>query len=191
MSDAGKDCEQFPVKSTVPQLGCLQLGREKSKRPPVSCGTTLLLKDCSNVCCRSISGQQHLNGDLWEGQTDGPPRAALISPKAASLAVVHSTCSTPSFFAFLCLGHKSWPSTTFVYNIIAGLGMHSFQKNVAFLRSFAFFIKECGVLCVLLRSLLKNTAFFCVLYKRTLRSLCSFAFFIKECGILCFLLHSL
>ena len=34
-----------------------------------------------------------------------------------------------------------------------GLGKCSFQKNATFLRSFAFFIKECGVLCVLLRSL--------------------------------------
>ena len=42
-----------------------------------------------------------------------------------------------------------------------------------------FFSKECNVL-----------AFFCVLYKRTLRSLCSFTLFIKECGILCILLRS-
>ena len=35
----------------------------------------------------------------------------------------------------------------------AGLGMRSFQKNATFLHSFALFIKECGVLYVLLRSL--------------------------------------
>ena len=38
-------------------------------------------------------------------------------------------------------------------HIKPGLGKHSFQKNATFLRSFAFFIKERGVLCVLLRSL--------------------------------------
>ena len=45
------------------------------------------------------------------------------------------------------------------------------------------FIKERSVLCVLLRSLEKNAAFFVffyVLYKRTGRSLRSFTFFIKE-----------
>ena len=42
-----------------------------------------------------------------------------------------------------------------------------FKRTRRYLRSFAFFIKECGVLCVLLRSLKKNAAFFaffCVLY---------------------------
>ena len=42
--------------------------------------------------------------------------------------------------------------------------MHSFQKNATFcvlLRSFA---KECCVLCVLLRSLQKNVAFFAFFY---------------------------
>ena len=34
-----------------------------------------------------------------------------------------------------------------------GLGIHSFQKNATFLRSFKFFIKERGVLCILLCSL--------------------------------------
>ena len=58
-------------------------------------------------------------------------------------------------------------------------------------RSFAFFIKERGVLCVLLLSFQKNAAFFCILYKRMRRSLRSFAFFIKECGVLCVLLRSL
>ena len=33
--------------------------------------------------------------------------------------------------------------------------------------------------------------FFCVLYKRTWRSLHSFTFFMKECGTLCVLLRSL
>ena len=55
------------------------------------------------------------------------------------------------------------------------------------LHFFAFFIKERGILCVLLHSF----AFFWVLYKRTQHSLHSFAFFIKECGVLCVLLHSL
>ena len=36
---------------------------------------------------------------------------------------------------------------------LSGLGMHSFQKNATFLYSFAIFIKERGVLCVLLCSL--------------------------------------
>ena len=49
----------------------------------------------------------------------------------------------------------------------AGLGIRSFQKNLPFF------------------------AFFCVLYKRTFRSLCSFAFFIKERSVLCVLLRSL
>ena len=83
-----------------------------------------------------------------------------------------------------------------------------------FLRSFLFFIKEHGVLCVLLRSIFigkrtqrsaffckrtkrssvllhslqKNVAFFYVLCKRTLRSLRSFTFFAKECCVLCVLL---
>ena len=86
--------------------------------------------------------------------------------------------------------------------------LRSFQKNAAFSRSFAFFIKrtphslhsfmffikERCVLCVLLRSLEKNAvffAFFYVLLKRMRRSLRSFMFFIKECGVLCILLHSL
>ena len=76
----------------------------------------------------------------------------------------------------------------------AGLGMRSFQKNATFLRSFAFFIKESFVLCILLRSLEKNAsffAFFYVLYKRMRRSLHSFTFFIKERGVLCVLLRSL
>ena len=68
-----------------------------------------------------------------------------------------------------------------------GLGMRSFEKNVAFfaffylpckrtlrlLRSFTFFEKERCVLCVLLHSLQKNVAlfaFFYVLCKRMLRS---------------------
>ena len=65
------------------------------------------------------------------------------------------------------------------------------QKNATFLRSFRFFIKEPSVL---LRSLLKNAAFFAffsVLYKRMRRSLLSFPFFMKEHGILCVLLRSL
>ena len=48
--------------------------------------------------------------------------------------------------------------------------------------------------CVLLCSLLKNAAFFaffCILYKRTRRSLGSFMFFIKDCGVLCVPLLSL
>ena len=68
----------------------------------------------------------------------------------------------------------------------AGLGKRSFKKNATFLRSFTFFIKGCGVLCVLLRSLWKNVAFFAFFYflykrmRRSLRSLRSFTFFIKE-----------
>ena len=49
-----------------------------------------------------------------------------------------------------------------------------------FLRSFTFFAKECCVLCVLLRCLQKNVAFFSVLCIRTLRSLHSFPLFRKE-----------
>ena len=50
---------------------------------------------------------------------------------------------------------------------LAGLGIRSFQKNVPFFM------------------------FFCVLYKRTFRSLRSFEFFIKERSVLCVLLRSL
>ena len=52
-------------------------------------------------------------------------------------------------------------------DFIAGLGIHSFQKNVLIF------------------------AFFSILYKRTFRSLRSFPFFIKECSDLCVLFHSL
>ena len=48
----------------------------------------------------------------------------------------------------------------FIQFVFSGLGI----------RSFLFFIKECGILCVLF---------------------CSFPFFIKECGIFCVLFHSL
>ena len=57
------------------------------------------------------------------------------------------------------------------------MGMRSFQKDATFrvlLRSFA---KECCILCVFLRSLQKNIAFFAffyIVFKRTLRSLRSF-----------------
>ena len=44
------------------------------------------------------------------------------------------------------------------------MGMHCFQKNAMFLRSFTFFIKECCVLCVLLRFLLKNAKERCALF---------------------------
>ena len=90
-----------------------------------------------------------------------------------------------------------------IYHIItfiilfSGLGIHSFSKErnvLAFfyilykrmwlsLRSFTFFIEEHSVLCILLRFLKKNAAyfaFFYVLYKRTPRSLRSYTFFIKE-----------
>ena len=62
----------------------------------------------------------------------------------------------------------------------ARLGKHSFQKNATFLRSFAFFSKECNVL-----------AFFCVLYKKTAAFFAFFYVLIKECCVLCVLLHSL
>ena len=45
--------------------------------------------------------------------------------------------------------------------------------------------------CVLYKKNAAFFAFFYVLYKRMLRSLCSFTFFIKECGFLCILLRSL
>ena len=51
------------------------------------------------------------------------------------------------------------------------------------LRSFLFFIKECGIFCILFHSLQNNGtffAFFYVLNKRKWRSLRSFTFFIKE-----------
>ena len=56
-----------------------------------------------------------------------------------------------------------------------------------------FFAKERCILCILLRSLQKNVAFFAFFYalcKRTLRSLRSFPFFRKECCILCVLFRS-
>ena len=77
---------------------------------------------------------------------------------------------------------------------LAGLGIHSFQKNATFSHSFAFFSKERNVLaffCVLYKKNETFSALFYVLYKRTLRSLRSFMFFIKECGVLCVLLRSL
>ena len=86
-------------------------------------------------------------------------------------------------------------------HLISGLGMHSFQKKATFLRSFAFFLKERDILCILYKRMqrsLRSFAFFikersvlCVLYKRTQRSLHSFTFFIKERGVLCVLLLSL
>ena len=89
-----------------------------------------------------------------------------------------------------------------------------YKRMLRSLCSFTFFIKECGFLCILLRSLyisiyiyifiLKKEryvlrsfakernvlAFFYVLCKRTKRSLRSFTFFAKECCILCVLLRS-
>ena len=82
----------------------------------------------------------------------------------------------------------------------AWLGIHSFQKNATFLRSFLFFIKERGTLCILykrtqrsLRSFLffiKERGILSVLYKRTERFLRSFPVFIKERNVLCILLCS-
>ena len=54
-----------------------------------------------------------------------------------------------------------------------------YKRTPCSLRSFPFFIKERGVLCVL--------SFFSVLYKRMRHSLRSFTFCIKEHGILCVL----
>ena len=68
-----------------------------------------------------------------------------------------------------------------------GLGIHSFQKNAMFSRSFAFFSKELNVLaffCVLYKKNETFSAFCYVFYKRTRCSLHSFTFFIKECGVL-------
>ena len=102
-----------------------------------------------------------------------------------------------SLFSYQCIG--TWDSASFLHIIVerhAGLGIHSFQKNATFSRSFAFFSKERNILaffCVLYK---KNAAFFVFFYllsKRTLhslRSLRSFTFFIKECGVLCDLLCS-
>ena len=50
------------------------------------------------------------------------------------------------------------------------------QKNETFLRSFTFFAKECCILCVLLRSLQKNGAFFAFLRKERKRMHHSFGF---------------
>ena len=69
--------------------------------------------------------------------------------------------------------------------------LHSFQKNATFSCSFAFFSKEQNILALFCILYKKNTAFFYVLYKRTLHSLRSFTFFIKERGVLCVLLRSL
>ena len=60
------------------------------------------------------------------------------------------------------------------------MGMHSFAKESNFLRSFAFFCKRT-----------QRSEFFCVLCKRTVRSLRSFTFFAKERCILHILLRSL
>ena len=60
-----------------------------------------------------------------------------------------SQISHKSFRVFLTLLFPLLCTMTW----FSGLGIRSFQKNVTFLRSFPFFIKECGVLCVLFRSL--------------------------------------
>ena len=61
--------------------------------------------------------------------------------------------------------------------------MHSFQKNTTFCVLLHSFAKEYCVLCLLLRSLQNNVAFFAFFYilcKRSLRSLRSFMFLRKE-----------
>ena len=49
-----------------------------------------------------------------------------------------------------CGGKEEFKQVMMVYS---RLGIRSFQKNATFLRSFPLFIKECGVICVLFRSL--------------------------------------
>ena len=92
---------------------------------------------------------------------------------------------------------QGWANVLFKRMQHSHILLCSFQKNEAFSRSFAFFIKrplhsfhsfkffkkERCVLCVLLRSSKKNMAFFAffyVVYKRTRHSLRSFTFFIKD-----------
>ena len=78
----------------------------------------------------------------------------------------NTTCFVWDFvFPFLIRLHLI-PNHQFVESD-AGLGIRSFQKNIPFF------------------------AFFCVLYKRTFRSLRSFAFFIKERSVLFVLFRSL
>ena len=85
---------------------------------------------------------------------------------------------------------QGWAYVLFKRTQCSCVLLHSFQKNEAFLRSFAFFIKRterslrsftffikvCGVLCVLLRSLLKNLTFFVIFYILYIRA-AFFAFF--------------
>ena len=125
-------------------------------------------------------------------------------------------------FCFLTQGrflHDNYINDNIILFVLKpGLGKHSFQKNATFLRSFAFFSKECNILAFFCVFYKKNAAFFaffyvlykrmrcslhsflffikergilCALYKRTRRSLRSFTFFIKERGVLCVLLRSL
>ena len=61
--------------------------------------------------------------------------------------------------------------------------MCSFQKNTTFCVLLHSFAKEHCILCILLRSLQKNVAFFALFYvlcKRMLRALHSFMFFRKN-----------
>ena len=67
------------------------------------------------------------------------------------------------------------------------MGMCSFQKNATFCVLLHSFAKERCILCIVLRSLQKNVAFFVffyVLYKRTLHSLHSYKFLRKKRSVL-------
>ena len=125
------------------------------------------------------------DGDLWRSyltsmsQSDTVEQFLNFEPNRTSKNEAIGDCClcflSQNIFATITL-NQGW-----------AMGMCSFQKNATFLCSFAFFIKELLVLCILLHSLLKNAAFFAlffVLYKRMWRSLRSFTFFTKERGIL-------
>ena len=68
MTNSCKDSEQFPIKSTVCLLSCLQFRREEPQGPPVGGGGLSLLQHCSNMCGRSICCQSQFCCFFGESQ---------------------------------------------------------------------------------------------------------------------------
>ena len=106
------------------------------------------------------------SGSLWEIPDSNP---GPLPQKSGALPMSHHNFKFLNFY-IKNIYYESVVQMRFNHEKTAGLGIRSFQKNATFLRSFPFFIKERGILCVLFRS---------------------FPFFIKECGVLCILFHSL
>ena len=85
-------------------------------------------------CCGGLPAEHHSTCTLCSRRCG---RKGNMYIMVTHLSEHHSTCTPCSRWC----GRK------------AGLGKRSFQKNTTFLRSFAFFIKEHFVLCILLHSL--------------------------------------